>query len=82
MRMIHDAEVIPIRLAYLASGTTRGCWPGLWPTAGAEDSVAAIARLVEQGKVAYLGVCEVSAETLRRAAAVPEVTGPQREYSL
>ena len=47
-----------------------------------EDSVGAMARLVEQGKVRYLGLCEVSAETLQRACSVYEVTVLQSEYSL
>lgn len=47
-----------------------------------EDSVGALARLVEQGKVRGIGLSEVSAGTLRRAHAVHPVTAVQSEYSL
>lgn len=47
-----------------------------------EDSVGAMARLVEEGKVRTLGLSEVSAATLRRAHAVHPITALQSEYSL
>ena len=47
-----------------------------------EDSVGAMARLVEQGKVRALGLSEVSATTLRRAHAVHPIAAVQTEYSL
>ncbi|MGZ5270387.1 MAG: aldo/keto reductase [Ramlibacter sp.] len=47
-----------------------------------EDSVGAMGRLVEQGKVRTLGLSEVSAATLRRAHAVHPITAVQTEYSL
>lgn len=47
-----------------------------------EDSVGAMARLVEQGKVRAIGLSEVSAATLRRAHAVHPVSAVQSEYSL
>ena len=47
-----------------------------------EDSVGAMARLVEQGKVRTIGLSEVGAATLRRAHAVHPVTAVQTEYSL
>lgn len=47
-----------------------------------EDSVGAMARLVEEGKVRTLGLSEVSAATLRRAHAVHPITALQTEYSL
>ena len=47
-----------------------------------EDSVGAMARLVEQGKVRALGLSEVSAATLRRAHAVFPIVAVQSEYSL
>ena len=47
-----------------------------------EDSVGAMARLVEQGKVRALGLSEVSAATLRRAHAVHPIVAVQSEYSL
>lgn len=47
-----------------------------------EDTVGAMARLVEQGKVRHLGLSEASADTLRRACAVHPVAALQSEYSL
>jgi aryl-alcohol dehydrogenase-like predicted oxidoreductase len=47
-----------------------------------EDSVGAISRLVEQGKVRTIGLSEVSAATLRKAHAVHPITAVQTEYSL
>ena len=47
-----------------------------------EDTVGAMAQLVKAGKVRYLGLSEVSPETLRRAHAVHPITAIQSEYSL
>jgi aryl-alcohol dehydrogenase-like predicted oxidoreductase len=47
-----------------------------------EESVGAMSRLVEEGKVRTLGLSEVSATTLRRAHAVHPITALQTEYSL
>jgi aryl-alcohol dehydrogenase-like predicted oxidoreductase len=47
-----------------------------------EDSVGALSRLVEQGKVRTIGLSEVSAATIRKAHAVHPVTAVQTEYSL
>ena len=47
-----------------------------------EDTMEGLARLVDEGKIARIGLCEVSAETLRRAHAVHPVTAVQTEYSL
>jgi len=47
-----------------------------------EESVGAISRLVEEGKVRTFGLSEVSAATLRKAHAVHPVTAVQTEYSL
>lgn len=47
-----------------------------------EDSVGALARLLEQGKIRAIGLSEVSATTLRRAHAVHPVAAVQTEYSL
>ncbi|WP_041042263.1 aldo/keto reductase [Paramagnetospirillum magnetotacticum] len=47
-----------------------------------EESVGALARLVEQGKVRTIGLSEVSAATLRRAHAEHPITAVQSEYSL
>jgi aryl-alcohol dehydrogenase-like predicted oxidoreductase len=47
-----------------------------------EESVGAMSRLVEQGKVRTIGLSEVSAATIRKAHAVHPVTAVQTEYSL
>lgn len=47
-----------------------------------EDTVGAMAELVQAGKVRYLGLSEASAATLRRAAAVHPISALQTEYSL
>jgi aryl-alcohol dehydrogenase-like predicted oxidoreductase len=47
-----------------------------------EETVGAMANLVAAGKVRALGLCEVSAATLRRAAAVHPIAAVQSEYSL
>jgi aryl-alcohol dehydrogenase-like predicted oxidoreductase len=47
-----------------------------------EESVAAMAALVKEGKVRHLGLSEASAETLQRAHAVHPITALQSEYSL
>ncbi len=52
------------------------------PNTPIEDTVAAMAELVAEGKVRYLGLSEASAETIRRAHAVHPITALQTEYSL
>ena len=52
------------------------------PTTPIEETVGAMSRLVEEGKVRYLGLSEVSADVLRRAHAVHPLTALQTEYSL
>jgi aryl-alcohol dehydrogenase-like predicted oxidoreductase len=47
-----------------------------------EETIGAMARLVEEGKVRYLGLSEASAETLRRAHRVHPIAALQSEYSL
>ena len=47
-----------------------------------EETVGAMAGLVEAGKVRYLGLSEASAATVRRAHAVHPITALQTEYSL
>ncbi len=47
-----------------------------------EETVGAMAKLVEEGKVKYLGLSEASAETLRRASKVHPITALQSEYSM
>jgi aryl-alcohol dehydrogenase-like predicted oxidoreductase len=47
-----------------------------------EETVGAMAELVEAGKVKHLGLSEASADTVRRAHAVHPITALQTEYSL
>lgn len=52
------------------------------PSVPIEDTVGAMARLVTQGKVRYLGLCEAAPATIRRAHAVHPISAVQTEYSL
>ena len=52
------------------------------PTVPIEDTVGAMARLVEQGKVRFLGLCEAGPDTVRRAHRVHPISALQTEYSL
>jgi len=52
------------------------------PDTSIEETVGAMADLVRQGKVRFLGLSEASAETIRRAHAVHPITAVQSEYSL
>jgi aryl-alcohol dehydrogenase-like predicted oxidoreductase len=47
-----------------------------------EETVGAMAELVDQGKVRYLGLSEASADTIRRAHGVHPISALQTEYSL
>ncbi len=52
------------------------------PATPIEETVGALSRLVEEGKVRYLGLSEAAPATLRRAAAVHPIAALQTEYSL
>ncbi len=52
------------------------------PKVEIEEIVGAMSELVKQGKIKYLGLSEVNAETLRKAHAVHPITALQTEYSL
>jgi len=52
------------------------------PTVPTEDTVGAMARLVQQGKVRALGLSEARPETIRRAHAVHPIAAVQNEFSL
>ena len=52
------------------------------PNVPIEDSVGAMADLVKEGKVRYLGLSEPNEDTLRRAHAIHPITAVQSEYSL
>ena len=52
------------------------------PSTPIEDTVGAMAELVREGKVRYLGLSEAAPETLRRAAKVHPIAALQTEYSL
>ncbi len=52
------------------------------PDTPIEDTIGAMAELVKEGKVRFLGMSEASADTIRRANKVHKVTALQTEYSL
>ena len=52
------------------------------PETPIEETVEAMAKLVKEGKVKYLGLSEASAETLRRASKIHPIAALQSEYSL
>mgnify|MGYP006271733631 CR=1 FL=1 len=52
------------------------------PATPIEDTIGAMSRLIEQGKVRHIGVCEVAPATLRRAHATYPLSVLQTEYSL
>ena len=52
------------------------------PNVPIEETVGAMAELVRQGKVRYLGLCEAAPATIRRAHAVHPISALQTEYSL
>ena len=52
------------------------------PNVPIEETVGAMAELVEQGKVRHIGLSEAAPETIRRANAVHPITAVQTEYSL
>ncbi|GGG54736.1 aldo/keto reductase [Hymenobacter glacieicola] len=52
------------------------------PATPIEETVGAMSRLVEEGKVRYLGLSEAAPDTLRRASQVHPITALQTEYSL
>ena len=52
------------------------------PDTPIEETVGAMARLVEQGKVRYLGLSEAGPDTIRRAHATHPISALQTEYSL
>lgn len=52
------------------------------PTVPIEDTVGAMSKLVEQGKVGHIGLSEAGPETIRRAHATHPLAAVQTEYSL
>lgn len=52
------------------------------PTVPIEDTVGAMKRLVEQGKVRFLGLSEAGSDTIQRAHKVHPITSLETEYSL
>ena len=52
------------------------------PTIPIEETVDAMAELVKEGKVRYLGLSECSSDSLRRACAVHPIVAVESEYSL
>ena len=58
------------------------CMSRVDPQVPVEDSVGAMARLVEQGKVRHIGLSEASANSIRRAQKIHPLASLQMEYSL
>jgi aryl-alcohol dehydrogenase-like predicted oxidoreductase len=54
----------------------------LSPDVPVEETVGAMSKLIEEGKVRFLGLSEASAESIRRAHAVHPIAALQSEYSL
>ncbi len=52
------------------------------PNTPIEETIGAMSKLVEEGKIRFIGMSEASAKTLRRANKVHKVTALQSEYSL
>jgi len=52
------------------------------PNTPIEETVGALAELVEEGKIRHIGLSEASVKTIRRAAKVHAITALQTEYSL
>ena len=52
------------------------------PSVPVEETVGAMSRLIEQGKVRHLGLCEARPERIRRAHAVHPIAAVQSEFSL
>ncbi|PBQ32825.1 aldo/keto reductase [Sphingobacteriaceae bacterium] len=52
------------------------------PNTAIEETVEAMGQLVKEGKVGYIGLSEVSSETIRRAHKIHPLTAIQTEYSL
>ncbi len=52
------------------------------PKVPIEETIGAMGRLVEQGKVRHIGICEAGAQTLQRAHSEHPITALQTEYSL
>lgn len=52
------------------------------PDVPIEETVGAMSRLVEEGKVRYLGLSEAGLDTIRRAVAIHPIAALQSEYSL
>jgi aryl-alcohol dehydrogenase-like predicted oxidoreductase len=52
------------------------------PDTPIEETVGALAELIDEGKIAHIGLSEAAPETIRRAHAVHPITALQTEYSL
>lgn len=52
------------------------------PQVAIEDTIGAMVRLIEQGKIRHIGLSEAGPQTIRRADAVHPISAVQSEYSL
>ncbi len=85
----HDASPVMVKNSLAYSLTRLGTdYVDLYqparldPRVPIEDTVGAIAEMIDAGYVRYLGLSEMGPDTIRRAAAVHPVTALQIEYSL
>ncbi len=79
----HVAEVVEASLKRLATDRIDLLYQHrVDPAVPIEDVVGAMARLVEAGKVRYLGLSEAGERTIRRAHAIHPISALQSEYSL
>ncbi len=62
--------------------STSGTCTGVTPQVPIEETVGAMASMVEAGKVRYLGLSEVTGDTVRTAHAVHPISAVQSEWSL
>ena len=74
LRRVVEAALAPIISTFLSASRS--------PAVPIEDTARAMAALVKEGKVRYLGLSEASAKTLRRAHSVHPISALQSEYSL
>ncbi|WP_102869033.1 aldo/keto reductase [Pseudovibrio exalbescens] len=47
-----------------------------------EDTIGELSRMVEEGKISHIGLCEANATTIRKAHAIHPITAIQTEYSI
>lgn len=90
-RSVAEGSGTPERLREVCVKTLQGlgietldafCMSRVDPTVPIEESVGAMARLVEEGKIRFIGLSEAAPETVRRGAAIHPLVSLQFEFSL